>query len=468
MAMIRQRLYDEAIEVYLKAINNLKKQETLHVDIANLYKAQLNYEKASEHYLYYYLSKPKQIAYLQRQLLTLSEKGKDITPVVDALNSFLLKYPDQDRVREILAGIYLKDKQFNQAFEIYKSLETDKSNGVYIQKYSLEALNNQAYSHAISGFSYLIQNYHTSPLVSQTYYDLGRCYELLAYSNGDEEESGKAMEEAKKIFNEIISTNKNSGFVASSYIRLADIYRDFYFDLDKAILYYQYFLNRNSDSNLQSQVLIRLGDTYLTKNQIEPALKKYQLVTNKNYKNIAKFKSAEVYFYSCQFKNALNSFEQLLSKLNPNDPLMNDILARTMLIKSSIDDSISLSHYARANFLKFQKKYAEAAREFDEISENDNLLRAQAGIHAAKLYNQLGKYEDSKRVLMTLKEDIPDDKDIDEIIFLLAEAEENLKNLETALDIYQYFLTHYPNSLLIYKARKKARLLSIEINKDQT
>jgi tetratricopeptide (TPR) repeat protein len=139
-----------------------------------------------------------------------------------------------------------------------------------------------------------------------------------------------------------------------------------------------------------------------------------------------------------------------------------------MLIKSSIDDSISLSRYAWANLLKFQKKNAEAAQEFDEISKNDNSLRAQSGINAAKLYSQLGKYEDSKRVLMNLKEDIPDDKDIDEVIFLLAETEENLKNFETALDIYQYFLTHYPNSLLIYKARDKARLLSIEISKDQT
>jgi tetratricopeptide (TPR) repeat protein len=137
MAMIRQRLYDEAIEVYLKAISNLKKQETLHVDIANLYKAQLNYEKASEHYLNYYLTKPKQIAFLQRQLLSLSDKGKDITPVVKALDSFLVKHPDQKKVCEIQAGLYLKDKQFNRAFEIYKSLETDKSNGIYIQKYAL-------------------------------------------------------------------------------------------------------------------------------------------------------------------------------------------------------------------------------------------------------------------------------------------------------------------------------------------
>ena len=38
MAMIRQRLYDETIVVYQEAINRFKNQESLHIDIANLYR----------------------------------------------------------------------------------------------------------------------------------------------------------------------------------------------------------------------------------------------------------------------------------------------------------------------------------------------------------------------------------------------------------------------------------------------
>ena len=105
MAMIRQRLYNEAIDVYQKAIDRLKNQDMLHIDIANLYKIQLDYEKASEHYLQYYQKQPKQIAFLQQQLLSLTDKGQDITPVVTAINSFLNKYPEQDNIREILAGL---------------------------------------------------------------------------------------------------------------------------------------------------------------------------------------------------------------------------------------------------------------------------------------------------------------------------------------------------------------------------
>lgn len=468
MAMIRQRLYDEAVLVYLEAINRLKKQETLHVDIANLYKAQLNYEKASEHYLQYYLIRTKQLAFLQRQLLSLSDKGQNITPVVNAINSFLLKHPEQDKIREILAGLYLKDKQYDRAFEIYKSLETEKSNGGYIQKYALETLANEAYSNAVKGFEYLMQNYPTSPLIQQSYFDLGRSYASQAYALGDNEESAQNMRQAVKIYNDIIKTDEKSPFAFRSYINLADIYFEYYFDLDNAIFNYQNYLKKNNKGKTRDRVLIRLGDTYLTKSQMKQALKTYQLANHKDYLNIAKFKTAEVHFFSAEFKKAEESLSQLLSKTKSNDPLMNNILARWMLLKSSSEDSLSLSRYAHADLLKFQKKYALAAEEFDDLSRDNNNLRAQAGINASKLYSQLSKYKESKGVLVDLKKDIPDDKDLDEIIFLLAESEENLKNLDSALDLYHQLMTQYPTSLLIHKAREKARLLNIELIKEQT
>jgi len=44
-AMTSFRLFDEAIEVYTRALNLIPEQDGIHRDIATLYKAQLNYEK---------------------------------------------------------------------------------------------------------------------------------------------------------------------------------------------------------------------------------------------------------------------------------------------------------------------------------------------------------------------------------------------------------------------------------------
>jgi tetratricopeptide (TPR) repeat protein len=276
------------------------------------------------------------------------------------------------------------------------------------------------------------------------------------------------MREAEKIYNVIITANEKSPFAFSSYISLAEIYFKYYFDLDKAIINYHKYLKYNKKGKTRDRVLILLGDTFLTKGQMQMALKTYQLVIHKDYLNTTKFKTAEVYFYSAEFKMAEHSYSQLLSNIKPNDPLMNNVLARRMLLKTFSEDSISLSQYAHANLLEFQKKYGLAAEEYDELSRGNSNLKIKAGINASKLYGKLSQYEDSKTVLTRLKHDFPDDKDIDEIIFLLAETEENLKNIESALDLYHQLLTHYPNSLLIHKAREKARLLNIELNKEQS
>ncbi len=467
MAMIRQRLFDEATAIYMEAIQQIKGQDNLHVDIANIYKAQLNYGKASEHYLYFYLHQPKQLAYVRQQLLTLSDKGHDIKPVTSAINQFLKEHTGQSQVREILAGLYLKNKNFDQAFEIYKNLETKTTNGGYIHKYALEALANHAFLYAIQGFKYLIQTYPFSPLVPQAHYDLGRSYASLAYALEQKENSGQMMKQAVGIFERIILSDKKSNFVQQSLINLGDIYFDYYFDLDNAIKYYQTFLKDFSSVKIRDKIVIRLGDAYLTKSQTDQAIKIYQLVNTAEYKNLSRFKVAEIYYFTGNFKQTKQLLSNLISQTKPNNALMNDILSRQMLLKSFSKDSVSLAKYAQADLLKFQKKYAEAAEEFSELSRGKNNLRSLAGREAGKLLLKLHKYDESKGVLEPLLTAISEDKDHDELIFLLAESEEKLNHLHTALDLYNELLIKYPNSLFIQEARKKARTLNIKISQER-
>ena len=112
----------------------------------------------------------------------------------------------------------------------------------------------------------------------------------------------------------------------------------------------------------------------------------------------------------------------------------------------------------------FKKKYAEAAEEFSELSREKNNLRSLAGREAGKLLLKLQKYDESKGVLEPLLTAISEDKDHDELIFLLAESEEKLNHLHTALDLYNELLIKHPNSLFIQEARKKARTLNIKIS----
>jgi len=465
--MIRQRLFDEAILIYTKAIQNLKHQEILHVDIAGLYRAQLNYEKACEHYLQYYVNFPKQFTFVQRQLLLLSNKTDDNSPVIDAILKFLRENPDQIKIKGILGGIYLKEEKFADAFNVYKNLETDKSSGKYLYLYATEAYANSAYNHAIEGYKYLINKYPSSPLIPQSRYELGRSYAAWAYELDHNEESATIMQKAVEIFKIEQSSRDNQIYANKSLINLGDIYFNYYFDLDMAIRYYKIYLEKVSRGKTKDGILIQLGDVYLTKNQMDQALKVYKLVTTKELNNIAGFKIAEIHFFKHEFNLANKLLKQLVINTQADDPLMNDILTRNFLIKTFIQDSLILTKFADAELLKFQKKYTQAAEAFEGICKEKSNLQSLSGRNAGKLYLRLKKYDRANEVLRFLHNEIPEDKDFDEILFLQAESEEGLNNFQAAINIFHELMITYPNSLFIHDVRERARILNDKLAQEQ-
>ena len=70
-------------------------------------------------------------------------------------------------------------------------------------------------------------------------------------------------------------------------------------------------------------------------------------------------------------------------------------------------------------------------------------------------------------MLRFLRKEIPDDKDFDEILFLLAESEEGLNNSQAAIDILHKLMVAYPNSLFIQDVRERARILNDKLAQEQ-
>lgn len=467
-AMIRQRQFNEAIHVYEQALTNIDGQFYLHMDIANLYRAQLDFENAAEHLLLYYLYQPKQLPFIQRQLLSLTDKSESMQPVIDAARRFLTAHPDQMAIQEMLAGFYIKDRNFALALQAYKKMENEQSAGLYLYKFASEALANQAYDYARQGFSLLISTYPHSPLRLQATYDLGRAYAGEANTIDGQDLSARRMQEAVNVFETIIRENKDAGFVGKSRTFLADIYFDYYFDLDKAISLYETYLKNNRTAKNRDQVLLRLGDACLTKNQAGQAVAAYRQVKGAGMSLQARFKIAEVSYYEKDFRTAQKMLAQILESAQPQDPLMNDILSRNFFLETFGDDSLRLAQYAEAELLSFQKKYTQAVETFESLARSKNPLQSAAGRQAAKLYMRLDKYAQAADLLNYLKTAIPEDKDTDEILYLQAETQEKLNDRESALQIYHELMLKYPSSLFLQEARERARKLSQLSTEEQT
>ena len=108
--MIKLRLFDEAIDIYTKAMSELKDQNTMYLDIATLYKARLNYEMATQNYLNYYKIFNKKYNYIQSLILSLTKDDEATERVITAISNFLKEEGMDPKIKELQAGLYIKKK----------------------------------------------------------------------------------------------------------------------------------------------------------------------------------------------------------------------------------------------------------------------------------------------------------------------------------------------------------------------
>jgi len=470
-AMITLRLYEAAIKVYLEAIKQMEGQSNLYIDIGNLYRQQLEYGKAAENYLLYYSNNPKQKSFLQRQVLNLSDEQNQTTKVTTVLENYVTRYPEQKDVKEILAGLYLKDKNFEPAFTIYKTLDTKDTRGQYLMNFAAEAFGNQAYDDAISAYKIIQDQYSDSPFLVQSIFETGRAHYAKANryrENSDLKKASSEMSEAVLIFDSLAAFPKRSDFHAQSLVILGDIYYNFYFDLDKASLYYQIYIQSQQNNISREQVIIKLGDVFLCKNQLDKARTIYQQVSLIEFKLISRFKIAEMTYFQGSTGAAQSMLSELIPVLPSTNPLLNDALSRLMLIQSYAQDSLSLASYAHSELLVFQRRLSEAAEKLYQLAQENKSISALAGRKSAHLLLQLEKVTDARELLLKILTTYSNDLYQDETIFLLAQTEEKGGNYQQAVEYYQQLLSRFPGSFYIQQARENARRLTTQLKKDQS
>lgn len=463
MTLIELRLIDAAVEVYQKAIGNTTGQESLYRDIASLYKAQLNYERAAENLLYFYQYHRNQIGYVHSQLVSMAGDEETVAKIITVLKTYLKDHPAEDELIELLATMYIKAKNFEEAFRLYEDLHNKNKGRNYLSRFAAEAAQNGAYRFAIRAYQIQVDNQPDErariPLqysIARNYYSMGR----LDFSNGNTASAEKNVREALRILDELIQKHSRSSAIIGSIELKGDIYSDYYKDLDQAVLHYQQILRLNPNQDISDRMRLKLGDLFLIKNNLVEAQQYYSQVNSQRHRQQGAFRLAELMYYQGRFNEARDRFNQMLENMDSKDHLTNDILERVLLIERFSADSLSLTKYARAELLIRQDQQAQAAEQFMELFQKPGLLRFEAGLQAAQCYNNLKQFEQSELILLELLKDQPDHKNLDTVYYLLAELYSAQHKYQLGLNNYQIILINYPGSFYVDEARDKARQIS--------
>ncbi|MFQ5637055.1 MAG: tetratricopeptide repeat protein [bacterium] len=468
-AMISNRLYDEAIEIYLSARRNLKRNDIYVFEVANLYVIRLNYREATLEYLNYLEKYPNQFNYIEGRIASYTKEAESAHKVAELLQAQLEKTKQEYWVRKLLADLYLRIEEYGKSFQHFQILGTlrnpasaqKRATGKEIYFFAEKALAAGEFKFAQHGYDMILTHYSKSPYRIKALFGVATAKQQQGFSD-----------EAIQSFRSLISQAPKSPLAEQAQFQIGEIYLKDLFELEKALHAYQVSREKYPNGRKIFDTYFRIGDCLVAQGRLSEAKKWYgkPLVTNQKSREIvdrALYNKAFVDFMSGDYDRALKSLNKITEDVGSKTPAdqnyVNDAFELIFLIEDNIKTSKeALAEYSGAQKLRRQREYTGAVNRLQRILSDfpnagvvDESLLALGEIEnirenyaAAVQYFEALVTEHSGSVYAALAQ-----KRIGEVY------ENGLGDVQKASQAYERVLIDYPRSLYLEAVRQKLRNL---------
>ncbi len=468
-AFLQHRLYDEAIELYKSGRKTFRNQSIYVFELAHIYSVQGEYTKVTREYFKYLAKHPEQISFIETQIYRLADDAEAGDRIIKTLKRALKdKVVNSAVLHQLLAGIYTRNRQYDDAFphylELEKSEKKDKvKRGASLYKFAKILLEDDEYTYAAKILELIVQNHASTPYAVHARMGLAQ---VLEYQG--------RYTEAISAYRDVAAGKPRSSGAVQASLRIADIYYDRLFDLDNAQKAYRDIIKKYPNTKTAIQARFRLGDCKIFDGELSEAkdifldLLNSQGKRNKGYRNQALLKLAYVEFFQQQPSRAFGHLDSFLKDDDKNaDVYRNDALNLALLLRENRADSLGLARLGHAQLLEFQRKYDQSIKTVKDYmpSCNNDQLKDELGMFLANLYQKTGKPDSALFCWKNLAEK-ETSLYTDLAYYKMAQIYEHQKNEpETARQYYEHILLHFPYSLYIEDVRKSIRNLQ-SLNED--
>ncbi len=469
----QNRAFDLAIRYLEEGKRKTDNPTQFSYQLAQIYSYTMSYESAAEEYCFVLMTQPSQLNYIQKRMET-------YLPAVGALGqsiNVVEKYVENIAIKELLSFLYLKNNQFDDAFDLTKDLDKIKGgDGVLIYNFGSSAFRDTQFEIASVAFSYLIKNYPSSKFVPQSMVGFAKTLEAELDSEWNKNQQNwkpvtviDTTNSYKyipiiKTYESIISST--SGNISSEALfRIGNIYETKFLDFENASKYFNKAIKSSSLSLYYGRANLALSKISLRLNKFDKAKEELRNVyasskSEKNVKMESKFLKAKIEFYQAKFEESLTTLANISKDLS-ND-LSNDAIELSMIINMGKMDSLSLLKFADAELKTDQYRFNDSEIIFKELSEKENLLFLKniSRMKYAEILVAQNNYPIAIEVLKELSERKELNIFADRSYYLLAQIYEfGIGDVDSAKLTYQKFLELFPNSLYLNKAQENLQRL---------
>ncbi len=457
-AMTANRMYDEAVQVYEQAYHNHPDQPYLLHELANFYRTRLQYDRALQAYIKYVRQKPEDYQMIARSVLAFRvEDEAEIEHLLSLLRKELKKSGDRVELKILGAKFFQKYGRYDEAFSLYRDVETEKTRGRYLLEFARAVQSDSLYPLALRAYNEVINRFPHSPFLWLAYQGAARCNLELARTRNDQSYARQAID----MIHQVQERFPNRPEVANLTLLEGDIYRRFFFDLDRAITIYSKVARLYQNKpDIREGALLSAGETYMMRGDLDKAAEMLMQVNSKARKPRALFLLAKIKFYQGDYEGARKRLNRIPELQGLSGTMTNDAFELQGILENEKTAPQALKLYAEADWLLMQQKKSQAISKLKKALENNPPIpfKIRLLLQAARLSRDIGKPDQALEFCNQVLKDESLHLYADEALFLMAGIVENqLKNVAQAYSLYDRLLAEFPTSQFAIAARERLK-----------
>ncbi|MFO7891322.1 MAG: tetratricopeptide repeat protein [bacterium] len=465
--MIKERLLEEALQVYQEGREKLKDVDLFRLNIVNVYEALLNFKAATGELIQYLNYHPERYKVVETKLLRYKGSDRIVATVSTVIRKAVKKQPENTRLKELLLKYFIETEHFQEGWDTaQKFFSSDKQNNENILfLFAENAFQAGSPEMAEKAYKKILKTDSIFIPVEKIYYRLGLTMEAQ-----------KQYEQAIEYYTLVYSNQKKNPEAAQAQLRKARILKDQLLDFEQAEALYRSLINQSSGSQELYDCRFSLGECLVAQEKIDQAEKIYieaveEFAAEKNQLWIRAIVFLGRIFYlkrdfekSLEYLGKLSSYD--IDEKYLSESALNDGLNLRMLIKQNLKDSPEpMQFLARAAYYEEIRKYTKAVATLDSlIADHPESNLIQYGLlQKGDILITLKQFKKSIKTFQNFLEEYPSDQLTDRALERLGWIYQKQGKYRLAIAYYENLLTNFPHSLLKEEVRLRIRNIEKEV-----
>ena len=467
---IQRRAFDKAIEYFKQGKAIAKNPELFSYDLANIYVLKMQYKEAAEEYCSILDLQPTQLSTVQNRIAAYSNKPGALSQTIQVVENW--NKDDNISFDYLLARLYIDAKQFDKAYTQYLSIDERQQNkGLELYNFAQMMLNDGEYDLASKVYNDIINKYSESAYFSSAKLGYAKTQEAILNKESTQSESYWKpysafipTDETKvsiviNSYNDLATKYAYSDIALESYFRIGKLYFDKLNNLVEAKKYFERILMDAPISRFFVDACSELGKIFILEGNLNKANEYFDKIINNSRaseenRNYAKFQSARIDLFNGDFTAAKSKLTAIISDLKDNTA--NDAIELAILLNTTLSDSSNLVSFGKAEFLAEQRKFEEAAKQYNLISSNPNalVLASISKMKEAEMDLAVNRLDSSLEKLKNIADEGEENIYADKALYLRSEIYQyGLKDYQKAIESYETLLTKFPRSMYLDDSR---------------